>query len=88
MLNWRNVSGDVSGLFNATIDFIKLVTNCHVIAAAMNFFGMKCTSGTSTNNTLPSDISKWPVQRQWQTYSEVINRIVDRYIIVDEFGSV
>lgn len=54
----------------------------------MNFFGMKATSSTPTNNALPSDISKWPVQRQWRTFSEVVGRIIDRYVIVDEFYSI
>ena len=40
-----------------------------------------------TNNALPSDITKWPVDRQWKTFSKAIGQIVDRYIIVDEFAS-
>lgn len=87
MLNRRNVSADVSGRFNSTVDFVELVTNCHIVAAAMNFFGMKDVTSNPTNNALPSDITKWPVDRQWKTFSKAIGQIVDRYVIVDEFAS-
>ena len=87
MLNRQNVAADVSGRFNSTVDFVELVTNCHIVAAAMNFFGMKNVSSNSTNNALPSDITKWPVDRQWNTFSKAIGQIVDRYVIVNEFAS-
>ena len=55
MLNQRNVSADVSGQFNSTVDFVELVTNCHIVAAAMNFFGMIDVTSNPTNNaTLPN----------------------------------
>ena len=63
MLNCCNVATDVSGHFNATIDFVELVTNCHVIAAAMSFFGMKDITSAPTSNALPLDIHKCPVKR-------------------------
>ena len=40
LINRRNVANDVSGRSNASIDFFELVTKCHIVAAAMNFFGM------------------------------------------------
>lgn len=51
LLNGRNVASDVSGRFNATVDFLEFVTNCHVLAVAMNYFGMKDTSSTPTSNS-------------------------------------
>ena len=87
MLNRHNVAADVSGRFNVTVDFIELVTNCHFVATAMNFFGMNDKSSTPTNNALDMDITKWPVDRQWKTFSKAIGQIVDRYVIVDEFDS-
>ena len=87
MLNHRNVAADVTGRFNSTVDFVELVTNCHIVAAAMNFFGMKDVSNNPTNNALPSYITKWPVDRQWKTFSKAIGQIVDRYVTVDEFAS-
>ena len=38
LINRRNVANDVSGRFNASIDFFELVTKCHIVAAAMDFF--------------------------------------------------
>ena len=38
LINRRNVANDVSGRFNTSIDFFELVTKCHIVAAAMDFF--------------------------------------------------
>ena len=84
MLNQRNVSADVSGQFNSTVDFVELVTNCHIVAAAMNFFGMIDVTSNPTNNAM--HITKWPVGRRSKTFSKAIGQIVDRYTIVDEFA--
>jgi hypothetical protein len=34
--------------------------NCHIIAAALHFFGMKEISDSPIFNALPSRMSKWP----------------------------
>lgn len=81
LLSGRNVASDVSERSNATVDFLEFVTNCHVLAVAMNYFGMKDTSSTPTSNSLPLDINRWPPERQWKTFREVVGRIVDRYVI-------
>jgi len=38
-LNWRNISSDISGKFNAVIDFFELVLTAYVLAAATHYFG-------------------------------------------------
>ena len=40
LINRRNISSDISGKFNAAIDFFELVLTAHVLAAAMHYFGM------------------------------------------------
>ena len=40
LVNQRNISGDISGKFNAAIDFFELVVTAHVLAAAMHYFGL------------------------------------------------
>ena len=40
LVNRQNISGDISGKFNAAIDFFELVVTGHVLAAAMHFFGL------------------------------------------------
>ena len=83
LINRRNVANDVSGRFIASIDFFELVTKCHIVAAAMDFFGMNAPQDEPTTNTLPQDILLWPDKKsQWRSFSFIIGRMVDRYIIV------
>lgn len=37
ILNCQNVAATVSGRFNVTIDFVELITNSHIIVAAMDW---------------------------------------------------
>lgn len=37
VINRRNIAANISGCFNAAIDFFELVCNCHIVAAAMHF---------------------------------------------------
>ena len=54
LINRRNIAKNISGRFNATVDFIETVTDCHIVAAAMNHFGMKMeTDQPSTNHLSP-----------------------------------
>lgn len=47
---------------------------------------MKNILSVPTNNALPSEISKWPVKRQWEMFSGAVGQIIDtcRYVIDDE----
>lgn len=86
LLNWRNVAKDVTGCFNATIDFFELIVHCHILAAALHVFGMSETDETPSFNALPSNLSKWPVKEQWRVSSHAIGRLIDRYVIVNKFA--
>ncbi len=76
---------DVSGRFNAALDFFQLVVNCHIIAATLHYFGMKDVKGTPVFNALPSSILQQPIAKQWSIFSDTIGRLVDRYVIVHRF---
>lgn len=82
MINRRNVRTDISGRFNAAVDFFELVTNCHIIVAAMTFFGMTDLNSVPTQNTIPTTVKKWSKQQQWAYFSRILGDLVDRYIIV------
>lgn len=88
LINRRNIGHDVSGCFNASVDFFELVTRCHILAAALSFFGMADLDSEPSCNSLPDGISKWQKTRQWDFYSSLIGRMVDRYIVVRDFLSV
>ena len=53
LLNQRNVEKGVTGCFNATLSFFELI-HCHIIVAALHFFGTKGINDSPTFNTLPS----------------------------------
>ena len=86
LLNRRNVAKDITGRFNATIDFFELIVHCHIIAAALHFFGMKEITDSPKFNALPSCMSKWPVEKQWRVFSNTVGQFVDRYVIVKKFA--
>ena len=68
MLNRCDIGYDISGRFNAAVDFFEMVTRCHIIAAAMSFFGMVNINSDPVDITLPCDIAKWPLNRQWPLF--------------------
>ena len=84
-INRKNVKYDVKGNWNACIDFFELVTKCHIVAAALHFFGMKEISATPTCSALPSDMATWDTQTQWRELSQVIGCLIDQYVIVRDF---
>ncbi len=85
LVNRRNVGSEVSGRFNASIDFFEMVTNCYIVAAAMTFFGMASIHDDPTSNALPSDILQWDAARQWNSLSTAIGKLIDHYVIVRRF---
>ena len=50
LINRRNISRDISGNFNAALDFLSLVTTSHILAAAMHFFRMSSRNDVPTLN--------------------------------------
>ena len=58
LVNRRNVSKDVTGRFNAALDFYQLVTECHILAASVAFFGMTDIDSTPSCNIHPNGIEQ------------------------------
>ena len=86
MLNRRNVATNPDGRFNASIDFIELVTESHMLAAGMHFFGLKDTTALPTFNCLPLNISSMKKEIQWRILSHKIGYLIDQYVIVQRFS--
>ena len=80
-LNRRNVASNPDGRFNASVDFIELVTESHILAAGMNF-GLKETSGSPTYNRIPSKAMKATLEMQWSVLSTTVGQLIDHYVIV------
>lgn len=56
--------------------------NTHIIAAAMQYFGMKCVDDTPSFNSFPLNVD---VKQQWKSLKQAVSGIVERYIIVQDF---
>ena len=81
LINRRNVAADITGRFNATVDFFELAVECHITAAAMNYFGMESPGGVPMKNKVPSNI---PTKDRSKVFKRVVSNIVDRYVIIHE----
>ena len=79
LVNRQNISGDISGKFNAAIDFFELVVTGHILAAAMHFFGLSSREECPTQNA----ISLTNVSCDWLTLKHAVERIVDNYVMVN-----
>lgn len=81
LINRRNISADISGKFNAAIDFFELVVAGYVLAAAMNYFGLNSLKGTPTRNVICLSVNK---EKSWCTLKRAAQNIVDKYVMVNE----
>lgn len=82
----RNVAKDVSGRFNECMDFFEMVVRSHIVAAGMQFFGLKELSSEPTANSIAA--SDVPCKKRWKVLSHVIGRFVDRYVIVHKHAEI
>lgn len=82
LINRRNVASKVKGRYNATIDFMESVVDCHVTAASMEFFGMEKTTDTPTKNNDFAHVPLLSTADQWKALQNVLTRLVDRFIFL------
>ena len=87
LINRRNISRDISGNFNAALDFLSLVTTSHILAAAMHFFGMSSRNDVPTLNAIPLESLRKPTASQCRLFKDRMSQLVDRYIIAIEYNS-
>ena len=55
LINRSNVPTVVKHNFNAAEDFLESVIDAHIIAAALEFFGMETATSEPRYNTFPTD---------------------------------
>ena len=82
LINRRNISSDISGKFNAAIDFFELVVTGYILAAAMHYFQLSSLKGTPTKNGISPSVNS---KDSWTTLKHAVERIVDRYVMVNEY---
>ena len=77
-----SISSDISGKFNAAIDFFELIVTGYILAAAMHYFHMSSLKGTPTKNVISPSVNS---RDSWTTLKHAVERIVDRYVMVNEY---
>ena len=81
----RNVGKGVSKRFNASIYFFVLVTECYIVAAALDFFGMDSPKDNPTSCFTLSILEK-DNKEQWEILSKGIGELVDRFVLVQNYA--
>ena len=71
---------------NEVEDFLELVVNCHLVAAAMHFFGMKSVKDTPHFNGFSDDIKSLELHRKKKVFYERLERIVDEYVVPRQYS--
>lgn len=82
LINRRNVSKDTSGKFNSSVDFFELVVRCHIVAATLQYFGMKSIHDIPSSNAFPTNVN---VKQQWKSFHRAVSGIIERYVFIQDF---
>ena len=85
IINRRNIGKDISGKVNEVEDFLELVINCRLIAAALHFFSMESVSDTPHSNGFSSDICHLSLPEHMKIFHSRMEKIINNYIISMEF---
>ena len=89
LINRQNVSKDVTGRFNATVDYMQSVIDCHIVTAAMNYFGSsKTTDNLSVNYRLDILAGLADDTEKWRRLQTLVGDIMDRDIFMREFVNI
>ena len=88
LIDRRNVSKgkDVKNQVNEVEDFLEIVVECHLIAAAMHHFGMSCTSDRPSSNGFPSNIKEMPLRDRVTLFYKQMMKIIDDYVVPRKFA--
>lgn len=87
LIGRRNVgqATDVKGHVNEIEDFLELIVNCHMVAAALHFFSMSSLDDQPHTNAFPASFSSWPAEKKKKALLEKLVMIIDRYVIPEQF---
>lgn len=77
VINRRNVVKTVSQDYHADSSFIDLVTDCHVITAAMEHFNLEEVNSSSVR--IPADIETADVPTKKRLLLHLAAEVVDKY---------
>ena len=83
-INRTNIHTKVKDDPMAVEDFMDLVLDAHIIAAAIDVFGMTTVTSRPTANIDLSKIKKMPKHDKWRSLSLAIQRFLDHYTLHGE----
>lgn len=78
LINRRNIVTKVARDYHAVSQFIDLVTDCHVLAAAMEHLGMVSVDSQPSN--FPRGVHLYPADRKKVYLQHIVGTIVDRFV--------
>ena len=79
LLNRTNVPRDVHKDVNAVDDFVQVALSGHIIAAAMECFGMKSLGDKPNQDIVPSNVESLSKEEKKQVFFELVGKIVSKY---------
>lgn len=87
LINRVNVSRkELKHQVNEVEDFLELVTECHLISAAMHFFGMKSVDDPPSRSGFSDEINHLPLYQRKKIFSDRMAAIIDEYVVPQEFS--
>ena len=87
LLNQRNVTGDVQSSYRADRDFLEIVFQSRIIAAAKKVLGFENKTGKPTKFNLPSNMDLMKKSDKLNCLHELAGKVVDAFVF-DQSSSV
>ena len=87
LINRVNVSRkELKHQVNEVEDFLELVTECHLVPAAMHFFGMKSVDDSLSRSVFLMKSTIYPSTNGKSCFVDRMVAIVDEYVVPQEFS--
>ena len=87
LINRVNVSRkELKHQVNEVEDFLELVIECHLISAAMQFFGMKSVDDSPSRSGFSDELKHLPLYQWKKVFFDRMATIVDEYVVPQEFS--
>ena len=87
IINRRNIGKYIFGRVNEVEDFIELVVSCHLLAAALHYFGMQSVSDSPHSNGFDAQISQRSLAECTRIVRARMEDIIHNYVISRGFSS-
>ena len=83
LINRRNVTSDTHSSYRANRDFLSIVFQSRVIAAAKNVLGFENKSSMPTKHQLPSNLQLLKKSQKLECLHELTAKVVDEFVFLN-----